>query len=159
MSFIPKSSSIMSLNHLFNFTLFITLLGLPIGGIFSSEVAIAQQRPNLNFRNIQISSAGIQTVSNGSNYAVTTVSLYIGYNGVNNGILNTRERVALGEILLVDSQKKAYLGELTIDLDQSFFYGENRLVQFRALHPIGIYPRYLQLDSGDPKKPIYISLF
>jgi hypothetical protein len=136
-----------------------TLLGLPIGGVLTSEVAIAQQRPNLNFRNMQISSAGIQTIGNGSNFSITTISLYIGYNGVNNGILNSRERIAFSEMLLVDSQKKAYLGELVIDLDQPFFYGENRLVKFRVMHPIGTYPKYLQLDSGNPKQPIYISLF
>ncbi len=156
MSFIPKSSTTMRLNRLFNFTLFMTLLGLPIGGVLSSEVAIAQQRSALNFQNMQISSAGIQTVSSGS--SVTTITLFIQNYGANNRSFNLSERVALREMILVDSQKRAYLGELGTDLYKPFFNGENRSVKFEIKHPMGIYPSYLQLDSGDPKKPIYIRL-
>lgn len=146
----------MKLNRLFNFTLLMTLFGLPIVGVLSPEVAIAQNRSALNFQNMQISSAGMQTVSSES--SVTTITLFIQNYGANSRSFNLSERVALREIKLVDSQKRSYLGEMGTDLYKPFFNGENRSVKLQVTHPIGIYPSYLQLDSGDPKKPIYIRL-
>lgn len=146
----------MRINQLFNFTLLMTLLGIPASGLLMSESAIAQQRSNLNFRNMQFSSAGMSTITNGS--SVTTITLSIQNYGVNNRSFNLDERVYLRQIKLVDAQRNTYTGELGMDLYKPFFNGENRLVKLRINHPMGINPRYLQLDSGDSKKPIYIRL-
>jgi hypothetical protein len=146
----------MRINQLLNFTLLTMLFGIPAGGVLLSEPSIAQQRSSLNFQNMYFSSIGIQTISSGS--AVTTITLSIQNNGLNNRSFNLSERVSLYKIALVDSQKNAYLGEFEMDLSKPFFYGENRVVKLRVNHPSGIYPSYLQLDSGDPKKPIYIRL-
>ena len=146
----------MRINQLFNFTLLMTLIGIPVGGLLLSEPAIAQQRSNLNFQNMQFSSAGMQTMTNGS--SVTTITLSIQNYGPNNRSFNLNERVYLREILLVDAQRNAYIGELDMDLYKPFFNGENRLVKLRINHPMGINPSYLQLNSGDSKKPIYIRL-
>lgn len=78
----------MQLNQLFSFTLFVTLLGIPVGGILLSEPAIAQQRSNLNFQNIQFSSAGLSTASSGT--AMTTVIMYVQNYGVNQRSLYCR---------------------------------------------------------------------
>ncbi len=146
----------MRINQLFNFTLLMTLLGIPASGLLMSESAIAQQRSNLNFRNMQFSSAGMSTITNGS--SVTTITLSIQNYGVNNRSFNLDERVYLRQIKLVDAQRNTYTGELGMDLYKPFFNGENRLVKLRINHPMGINPSYLQLDSGDSKKPIYIRL-
>ncbi|MCY7407490.1 MAG: hypothetical protein LH631_08955, partial [Alkalinema sp. CAN_BIN05] len=115
----------MRINQLFNFTLLMTLLGIPAGGLLMPESAIAQQRSNLNFQNMQFSSAGMSTITNG--YSVTTITLSIQNYGVNNRSFNLNERVYLRRIKLVDAQRKAYTGELDIDLYKPFFNGENRL--------------------------------
>ncbi len=146
----------MRINQLFNFTLLMTLLGIPASSLLMSESAIAQQRSNLNFQNMQFSSAGMSTITNG--YSVTTITLSIQNYGVNNRSFNSSELVYLRQIKLVDAQRKAYTGELDMDLYKPFFNGENRLVKLRINHPMGINPSYLQLDSGDSKKPIYIRL-
>ena len=146
----------MRINQLFNFTLLMTLLGIPASGLLMSESAIAQQSSNLNFRNMQFSSAGMSTITNGS--SVTTITLSIQNYGVNNRSFNLDERVYLRQIKLVDAQRNTYTGELGMDLYKPFFNGENRLVKLRINHPMGINPSYLQLDSGDSKKPIYIRL-
>jgi hypothetical protein len=146
----------MRINQLFNFTLLMTLLGIPASSLLMSESAIAQQRSNLNFQNMQFSSAGMSTITSG--YSVTTITLSIQNYGANNRSFNSSERVYLRQIKLVDAQRKAYTGELDMDLYKPFFNGENRLVKLRINHPMGINPSYLQLDSGDSKKPIYIRL-
>ncbi len=146
----------MRLNRLFNFTLFLTLLGLPIGGVLWAPVAIAQQRSNLDFQNMKFSSAGVQTVTNGS--ATTTITLFIYNYGSNNRSFDYSETMALNQIILVDSQNNRYRGQFKSGLEKPFFNGENRSVKLQVSHPMGISPSYLQLDSGDPKKPIYIRL-
>jgi len=147
----------MRINHLSNSMLLMALLiGIPVGGLFLSEPAIAQQRSNLNFQNMQFSSAGMSTISAGS--SVTTITLSIQNYGPNNRSFNLDERVYLREIRLVDAQRNAYIGELDMDLYKPFFNGENRLVKLRIDHPMGINPSYLQLESGNSKKPIYIRL-
>jgi hypothetical protein len=153
----------MRINQLFNFTLLMTLIGIPVGGLLLSEPAIAQQRSNLNFQNINISSVGIQTISGiqttyGVSAAITTIVLSIQNNDLNSRLFNYSERVSLGQIQMVDAQRQSYNSEIDIDLDKPFFYGENRLVKLRIIHPMGINPSYLQLNSGDSKKPIYIRL-
>ena len=151
-----KLPQFMRINQLFNFILLMTLLGIPAGGLVMPESAIAQQRSNLNFQNMQFSSAGMSTITNG--YSVTTITLSIQNYGANNRSFNLDERVYLREIRLVDAQRNAYAVELDTDLYKPFFNGENRLVKLRINHPMGINPSYLQLDSGDSKKPIYIRL-
>ena len=146
----------MRLNRLFNFTLLMTLLGLPVGSVLLSEVAIAQQKSNLDFQNVRFSSAGMQTMINGS--ATTTITLSIQNYGSNNRSFDYSEKAALSQIILVDSQKNRYRGQFETGLNKPFFNGENRLVKLQVLHPMRIHPSYLQLDSGDPKKPIYIRL-
>ncbi len=146
----------MRLNRLFNFTLLMALLGVPVGVIAVPDLAIAQQRSNLDFQNMRFSSVGTQTLINGS--ATTTITLSIQNYGVNNRSFDYSESMALERIVLVDSQKNRYYGRFEPSLDKPFFNGENRLVKLQVAHPMGIYPSYLQLDSGDPKKPIYIRL-
>ncbi len=154
----------MRINQLFNFTLLMTLIGIPVSGLFLSEPAIAQQRSQLNFKNIYISSVGIQTISGvqttyGMSAAITTIVLSIQNNDFNGRLFDSSESVSLGQIQMVDAQRQPYTGAIDIvDLDKPFFYGENRLVKLRIIHPMGINPSYLQLDSGDSKKPIYIRL-
>lgn len=108
----------MRINQLFNFTLLTMLFGIPAGAVFLSEPVIAQQRFRLNFQNIQISSVGIQTISNNS--STTTITLSIQNYDVNNRVFNVSERVALREITLVDSQKNQYMGNLEMDLYKPF---------------------------------------
>ena len=146
----------MRINQLFNFTLLMTLFGIPVSGLFLSEPAIAQQRSSSNFQNMQFFSAGMQTLTNGS--SATTITLSVQNYGGNNRSFNPSERVYLREIKLVDAKKNEYVGKLDMDLYKPFFNGENRLVKLRVNHSMGIYPKYLQLDSGDSKKPIYIRL-
>lgn len=143
----------MRINQLSNFTLLMTLLGIPVGGLLMPESAIAQQRSNVNFQNINFSSAVMRTVG-----TETTITIFVQNYGANGRSFNYAENLALSQIKAVDAQNNTYHTNISSNLNKSFFYGENRSTQLTIHHPMGINLRYLQLDSGDYKKPIYIRL-
>ena len=147
----------MKLNYLTQLSLLVILLGMPAGVFSAPESAIAQQSSKLNFRNIRFASLGMQT-STGGGGSKTTITLSIqNYSGNSYSFTNV-ESTALSLIELVDSKNNTYFGQFEGDLNKPFFNGENRIVKLHINHPMGIYPKYLKLRSGDLKQPIYIPL-